>query len=164
LAEPVYVETPDETLELPGQAEEEEAAFGATGISRHNETVVFDITIPPKQGEMVLDRGWLLGQLEEREDQKQVAIIGELPQQKMVVGMWVDGLLEVIRREFPERYVSWLKPMVTTEPPQTESGLRPQTESGLRPDLPAVDPEAIEAAGGPYGLAHRPAPESEEAE
>lgn len=122
------METPEETLELPGQGEEVEQAFGATGISRHNETVVFDITIPPKQGEMVLDRGWLLGQLEEREDQEQVAILGELPQQKMVVGMWVDGLLEVIRREFPERYVSWLRPMVTTVAPEEESYKRVSLE------------------------------------
>lgn len=110
MTEPEFVETPEETLELPGQAEQQQQAFAATVISRHNETVVFEMTIPPKQGEMVLEREWLLGQLEEREDQDQVAITGELPEQSMAIGMWVDGLLEVLRREFPERYVTWLRP------------------------------------------------------
>lgn len=118
------MDTPEETLELPGQTDEHEPAFGVTAISRHNETVVFDITMPSEQGEMVLDRGWLLGQLEERQDQEQVAITGEVPERRLVVGMWVDGLLEVLCRQFPERYVSWLKPMATTE----------------APSLPAADP------------------------
>lgn len=114
-----FVETPEETLELPGSAGDlRQQAFAATVISRHNETIVFEMTIPPKQGEMVLDRAWLLGQLAEREDQDQVSITGELPEQSMAIGMWVDGLLEVLRREFPERYVTWLRPMVQTAPPK----------------------------------------------
>lgn len=111
MVEAEYVETPEETLELPGSAEQQPQAFAATVISRHNETVVFEMTIPPKQGEMVLDRAWLLGQLAEREDQDQVSITGELPEQSMAIGMWVDGLLEVLRRKFPERYVTWLRPL-----------------------------------------------------
>jgi len=47
-----------------------------------------------------------------------VVITGELPEQKMAIGMWVDGLLEVLRREFPERYVTWLRPMVSTAAPE----------------------------------------------
>jgi len=111
-----YVETPEEVLELPGQPEQQQA-FSATVISRQGETVMFEMVIPPKQGEMALDREWLLERLEERQDKQQVTIIGELPEQKMVVGMWVDGLLEVLRREFPERYVTWLRPMATRGAP-----------------------------------------------